>query len=402
MARTNWQHNDIVRETDLNAMGIEINTLKSVKQRTATVVVASHNTDQKGKDSADYIAVNNFNAHNTINTAIDSLPVGGGKVVLLEGVYTVSNTINVPSNVTLEGMGSSTVIKVKDSHNGTIEVIRSTPGATSINILNVKVDGNKNNQTGGHVMRGIRFHSNVTNSSIRGCQVMDFQLVGISVDGSRNIISDNMLINNFRALLISGYNNQIQGNYINDNTVGIEISNAGASNNIISNNICSNNINYGILQTASKQNLFVGNVCNSNGSGISIQASTSLNNQLYNNQCMDNVGTGIEVNANHSVVADNVCARNATGISITGYSNDVSNNNCIENTTTGIEIAGSSSNYNCLQGNLIRKGSANPPYGIWVQGGSRNLVTNNDLYTSGTVAFTDAGTNTVATAGNRT
>jgi len=73
---------------------------------------------------------------------------------------------------------------------------------------------------------------------------------------------------------------------------------------------------------------------------------------------------------------------------------------------SGIRVFWESSRNN-IQHNTIRRGSLSmkPAYGIWIQSADcdRNLVTNNDLYLSGTTtSLKNDGSNTVVTAGNRT
>jgi polygalacturonase len=52
-------------------------------------------------------------AQTQIQGAIDSLSSNGGKIIILEGTYTLSSFIILMSktNITIEGMGNSTVIK---------------------------------------------------------------------------------------------------------------------------------------------------------------------------------------------------------------------------------------------------------------------------------------------------
>ena len=75
----------------------------------STIVVAS--SASKNKARADYVCGSADN-QTEINKAIKALPETGGKIVLLEGTYSISGTINVNKpNVTIEGMGASTILK---------------------------------------------------------------------------------------------------------------------------------------------------------------------------------------------------------------------------------------------------------------------------------------------------
>ena len=75
------------------------------KGRTATLIVAASNSSAASKSGADYVCTG-ANDETVINSAIDSLPANGGRVVLLEGVYTCTGSIVIDSDdITLEGQG---------------------------------------------------------------------------------------------------------------------------------------------------------------------------------------------------------------------------------------------------------------------------------------------------------
>jgi len=76
----------------------------------ATIVVAASNSLNKG--AANYVC-DGTDDQLTIQAAIDALPVGGGKVLVLEGIYNLSNSVwnQNKDYVTLSGMGGGTVFK---------------------------------------------------------------------------------------------------------------------------------------------------------------------------------------------------------------------------------------------------------------------------------------------------
>lgn len=78
------------------------------RARSATIVVAASNSSTNGKNAADYLCTGT-NDDVAINNAISALSSStGGRVVLLEGQYTISNPIVIShSYVTLEGQGPS-------------------------------------------------------------------------------------------------------------------------------------------------------------------------------------------------------------------------------------------------------------------------------------------------------
>jgi len=98
-------------------------------------------------------------AERALQAAIDALPSRGGKVVLSEGTYTISDTIKyTKDNVCIEGMSpgnywsadyGATVIKLADGVNKNMlasdGVVRKC-----CSLRNITLDGNKANNTAGH------------------------------------------------------------------------------------------------------------------------------------------------------------------------------------------------------------------------------------------------------------
>ena len=77
----------------------------------ATLVVAAYNSSDRGKAGADYVCTD-YNDQVQINNAINELEGnGGGRVVLLEGIYSLSAGIGMISNSSLIGQGFSTKLK---------------------------------------------------------------------------------------------------------------------------------------------------------------------------------------------------------------------------------------------------------------------------------------------------
>jgi hypothetical protein len=85
--------------------------------RFATKVVAAHDSLDTAKNHADYVCTGT-NDQATINTAIQALPLTGGKVLLMEGHYMCQANLSVTgaeialrNGVCLEGMGAGTIIQ---------------------------------------------------------------------------------------------------------------------------------------------------------------------------------------------------------------------------------------------------------------------------------------------------
>ena len=85
-------------------------TAKALSRCTATKVVG---TTKSGHTLADCDYLCDGTADQAeIQSAIDALPASGGKVILLEGTYNISQVIHLnKSNVTIKGMGQATVLK---------------------------------------------------------------------------------------------------------------------------------------------------------------------------------------------------------------------------------------------------------------------------------------------------
>ena len=120
----------------------------------ATFIVAA--ADSLHKERADFVC-DGVDDQEEINNAINSLPAGGGRVVLLEGTYHLTAPIKIlKSNVVLEGNGWNTELFLEDGSD--CNMIEIGDGATSLKsvvVRNMHLDGNKANQSAGH---GIYVH----------------------------------------------------------------------------------------------------------------------------------------------------------------------------------------------------------------------------------------------------
>lgn len=93
-----------------------------------------------------------------INAAIDYVgALGGGCVVLLEGIYNTTAWITIDyDNFTFQGMGQSTVIRIANGANvGGVRVGSGVTQYDNVILRDFEVDGNRANQTGGTGLHGI-------------------------------------------------------------------------------------------------------------------------------------------------------------------------------------------------------------------------------------------------------
>jgi len=125
---------------------------KTNKGRSATLIVAASNASPRSKRGADYVC--DGTADNVeINAAINYLTsLGGGKIILTEGRFNLSAKLPITSsNITIEGMGHSTILYLNNNVND--HVIEIGNGGTStiygVVLKNFQINGNKTHQTAG-------------------------------------------------------------------------------------------------------------------------------------------------------------------------------------------------------------------------------------------------------------
>ncbi|MGV3139726.1 right-handed parallel beta-helix repeat-containing protein [Brevibacillus agri] len=320
--------------------------------RTATKVVAASDSSQKSKDAADYVVPNGAFADSTINAALYSLPSVGGKVILLEGTYTLENGIYPQNYTTLEGVGVGTVLKAKAGVTTYTRLV-SVNNQDGVTVRNLAIYGSEPGATSGYI----------------------------------------------KAISISGNQNSIEGLLIKScGFGGIEL--YGNENKLINNIITDTGGGHGIyLASASEQNFITGNKCSNCTSGI---YSSGKRNIFARNIVQGNKSSGIEVDmiGTNVIISGNISSGNAAdGIVCAASNSIVEGNLCIDNTNRGIYVSGS----NCtVVGNTVRRSSLTSGIGLRVEG-TGNFVTSNDLYNSGQTKLSDGGSGTVltATAGNR-
>jgi hypothetical protein len=124
------------------------------------------------------VAKDDTGDYSDIQTAINALPAGGGRVFIKEGVYTISASITITkSNVVIEGQGDATIIDV-DAGMDADAIIVGNGGTAYENIIlkNFKIDGNSASQASGY---GINLNENLTNILIQGVHLYDIKDIGI-------------------------------------------------------------------------------------------------------------------------------------------------------------------------------------------------------------------------------
>jgi parallel beta-helix repeat protein len=394
---------------------------------TATKIVAASNSSQALKDSADYVATGT-NDQTTINTALTA--AAGGRVYMAEGTYTISATISIPNNTTLAGAGTGTLITIPNSFNANINAITNTTtggNGTGITIQDLRLDGNKANQTAGNI-NGIYLNgvgSGTGSAAIQGAKVTNIRANNWRGYGFYlNSSSNNTLIGNTAQgnsegfyLYTSSNNNTLTGNTAQGNGYGFDL--YSSSNNTLTGNTAQGNTYaYGFYLNSSSNNTLTGNTAQGNSEGFDLSYSSyntltgnttqgngygfRLDHSLYNtfagnNSYGDTTGSYFYVSSYNTIIGNNI-KNSQHGWLLTSSSN---NNTLIGNTAQGNSegfYLYTSSNNNTLTGNTAQ---GNTNYGFYLDSSSNNTITGNNVSNTGGntanngIYLSSAGSNTV-------
>ncbi|MBI4289612.1 MAG: right-handed parallel beta-helix repeat-containing protein [Chloroflexi bacterium] len=280
---------------------------------------------------ADYVAAGKDDDR-LINKAIQSLPLEGGQIVLLEGRYNLSGAIILASNVSLEGKGNPPRLYLGDGAN-TAAIVNSDPfnGNKGLTVSDIRIVGNKTGQLSGS---GIHFR-----------RVSDSTLFNVGVTGARNSGID----------LLSGSNgNSLRDIHVSDNgDNGLVISDS--HNNTVSNVTAEDNGNGGVW-------IFHGE-----------------ENALSDIYALRNKYSGVEIQASNNRLTRTISEGNAQG----GFYLTRASGNYIQ----GVAHLNAFSGFglNTAYGNTLQVWAvANGGYGIDLYNSSLNLIVNSLARNNGT------------------
>ncbi len=318
--------------------------------------------------------------------ALNDLPATGGEVVILDGTYNITASINIPKdNVSIRGNGNATTLKrmynsTNTDSGPTARGLITLNGKSGCKIQGLQIDGNKATYTATYNY-GI-YLSSSSNNTVTG-NTCNNNYYGIYVySSSNNTITGNTCNNNTRNgnYLSLSSNNTITGNTCNNNNYGIQL--YSSSNNTLTDNTCNNNKSYGIyVYSSSSDNTVTGNTCNSNISyGIYVYSSSN-NNTVIGNTCNNNnYGIRLDSSSNNNTVIGNTCNNNNYGIRLDSSSNNtVIGNTCIRGTGQTsdyasdqytIRLQGTANKYNLISSNncmgkavVVEGGTGNSAWG---------------------------------------
>jgi len=124
-----------------------------------------------------------------IQTAIDGLSSGGGKVILSEGTFSITSAINISkSKVTIEGQGRATVIKIASG--SSIHAFTNTASITDIIIRDLAIDGSVG--SGSSSIGRAVYILTANRVVVSDLYVHEMYLSGIALD----ICNDILIVNN--------------------------------------------------------------------------------------------------------------------------------------------------------------------------------------------------------------
>jgi parallel beta-helix repeat protein len=345
------------------------------------VVIAPEDATQVQKDAADFVVPDSAdNAQVTINNAIATLPSSGGTIYLLEGTYIVSGSVNLPSNTTLNGAGSSTVIQVRDSHDDDINIIENADpsgGNVNIAIRDITFDGNVSNQASGE--RAGIYLDNVGTTSEAGVIIEnnifhDMHEQGL---GRAGVFSTSYVANSY-----------IQDNFFSD-TVGIGLFgyDSGSTNITITGNKLLG-ANESIMVEGSDNSIISNNQLDGGGMIYGCCDDTDgyivSNNVLANGSYINMVIPGVLIHGNY--------IRDSSGTGIYAFYDDytITDNTIIGSQEHGIEVGSPSENYT-ITNNRIIDSSSN---GIVLRG-ANHYLSNNDIRNSLGLNIDDQASGTI-------
>jgi len=348
----------------------------------ATKIVAA-TSSQNYAFRADYVCAG-ASCEDEIQSAINALPADGGVVYLLEGTYVMSTStysdcsIKMSTSTSLIGSGASTILQIKNSFNAALKVICNSDtsvGNSRILISNLKLDGNKANNSAGN-QYGIYFtkvgsgngSTALPGAKIQNILVENFRTHGISLYSSstNNTVTGNtMQGNNSDGIMLyqSSYNT-ITGNTIQGNSyTGFYL--YSSSYNTITGNLVQGNSNYGIdIYSSSAYNTVTGNTIQGNASiGIDLYSSsnnTITGNKIHNNGGNDS-GDGININSNSD--ANLISSNDITDTTGSGYAINIADSNCDNNYLVGNRYSGTGAS-------AISDSGTNTSYGSQLFGSS--------------------------------
>ncbi|MGD0996197.1 MAG: right-handed parallel beta-helix repeat-containing protein [Candidatus Bathyarchaeia archaeon] len=388
------------------------------------------------QDSADRY-INSWSSTNATSVIDSATAINGADVLLMNGLYPASVTIN-GNNVVLEGQGRSTILQ--EPPTSTVDVIENNwvTGNNNITIENLQIDGNAANVITPLYQKGIEFqqahnclvyncyiHNTVIDccGCWHGCTDCTFQNNEIGYAGQHNGIFiecnapqplinadrcsgckvlDNDIYNVTNGSLTTasaagviiqyGYNCIVSGNTISNCFQAIYLDDVATGCNILVQGNTINDSSYGIYLNSNSSTVIGNSISNSLIASISLRnASDNLvtSNSIFNSSTTVSYGDAIYVDSisNGNSILDNMIDHfgqtgfvTGQGIDVGGSYNIIENNHILDDVLpytswAGIMLYGAS--YCVVGGNTIQNMNR---WAIYSDESSVNLTCYNTYY----------------------
>lgn len=266
------------------------------------------------------VAADGSGDYTDIQTAIDSLPSGGGVVYVREGTYSISTSITFgKSNVSIIGAGKSTEISAASDWPSSTSMVM-TESYSAILLENIYFNGNSRG-----TLTGV-FIDSGTNITIRNCWFEDCD--NVAIKALKATVSDNFII--------------ITDNFIwSGASSGIAIMKSKLC--IISNNHIYLNGARGIdIFTDSEDVLVTGNIVVDNG-GVGVNIDDSDLNHISGNIISNNTGDNVRIRAGSGETSNNNIVVGNSINNGSAYGVNINDSRCTDNFIHGNMIIGNSS-----------------------------------------------------------
>ena len=312
----------------------------SKAQGGAAIVVAAADTPGVLKSRADLVCAGTSSTggdEDSINAALGRADA----VILCPGTFWVSGSISLGTGQALSGCGPSSIIKVRNNHNANLNVITNPSSSVDhITVRNLKIDGNKTNQTSG-AMNGVYFNLYVTNTQITDC--FGENMYGGSAIAFYGQIGMSPLAECRLAIM---------GNFLQENVNGIRL--VGAHQVLVQGNTCFKNDQYGMWLTwFSNDNSIVGNI-----SLLNSQAAPNAYSDIY-----------LESRSNQNIIQANSCKPRGTHNGETPSKYGIEIDDCHDNLVVGNDLYDETYSFKTaalynLGTNIIKNNRGYNPVGI--------------------------------------
>jgi len=337
----------------------------------ATYVVAANDSSALSKSRADAVCDGTAD-QSEINTAIAAVAAaGGGRVILLEGTFTVNGSIVMDNQqkVTLEGQGMGTLVTIANSANYHIIHIGGAGGDDSsyTRIKNINFDGNVDGIAGTLYIIYIYDSSGTyqKNIEISGCYFTKWETRAIYANRANGI----RIVNNMFKYAGTSYALHI----------------TTTDDYVIANNVFDNgglNLGAGNYITYSTHGVVANNVVHSINGGFNFEYNcyhtVVVGNSIYGQNTSNGRGFAL-TDCQYMTFADNTVYNMQYGVYVIGYIREVSFiGNHWDTTVTAFNMSPSGDCYHViLSGNEVRVASQ---YGFYLKRLYSSVINNNIVF----------------------